>query len=40
MKNLLIGLLAGAWGAAVLVVWFACNSEDAFDKMVESWRTI
>lgn len=40
MKNFIIGLFVGALGFAALVVGLATECEEAFDKLVESWRAI
>lgn len=40
MKNFIIGLCAGFVTAITVVTWLATSYEEAFDKMVESWRTI
>lgn len=40
MKNFIIGMYAGFVVTVSLISWLATSFEEAFDKMVESWRTI
>ena len=40
MKNFIIGLFAGFIGGISVIALLATGYEEAFDKMVDSWRTI